>query len=170
MVIRILDAVVNQNAQEGEDPSGKEAAGIDDHVTELAGAAGIEALDRFIREWYGKEKQQEGDRLVFEERCHVTGDGNQDAEAGKFTEVGELADVVMKQRKVGGSDAEMFQMAGDEDSDLVAEGAGSGGDHRRVMKDKYDIGADQDPDPVAALFLWLVVSVVGHGSYCNDCE
>lgn len=173
-MVRISDAVIDQYAQEGKDAPGKEAAGINDHVAELAGAAGIEALDRFICERHRKQKEQECNRLISKQRSHVTGYCNQDAEAGKLTEVGELADVVMKQRKVGGSDAEMFQVAGNKEGDLVAEGAGSGGDHRRVMKNEYDIGADEDPDPVAALFLWLAVSA-GHAGIvvirevsCND--
>lgn len=35
-MVRISDAVIDQYAQEGKDAPGKEAAGVNDHVAELA--------------------------------------------------------------------------------------------------------------------------------------
>ena len=63
------------------------------------------------------------------QRRHVTGDINQNAKAGKLGEVRQLADIVMKKRKVDGSDTEPLQVARNKDSNLVTEGARGAGNH-----------------------------------------
>lgn len=128
-MIRVFDAIDHQNKQKGEETSGKKAAAINEHVTQLAGAAGIEALDGFICKWYSQQKQKERQKPVMEQWRHVTGDIDQNAKAGKLREVGQLADIVMKQWKVDGADTEPLQVARNKESNLVTEGARGAGNH-----------------------------------------
>ena len=128
-MIRVFDAIDHQNKQKGEETSGKKAAAINEHVTQLAGAASIEALDGFVRKGDSQQKQKERQKTVMKQWRHVTGDINQNAKAGKLGEVRQLADIVMKQRKVDGSDTEPLQVARNKDSNLVTEGARGAGNH-----------------------------------------